>query len=263
MQESIKKENTKLRKTDAEITTELEKMGILNIKKVYYNLSVPSLVEIALQRGEGILSETGALSVNTGKYSGRSPNDKFIVDTKSIHDDIDWGPVNVPTTSEVFDKLHKKQLAYLQNREIFVFDGFVGADKKYRMPIRVINEFAWQNIFVQQLFIRPTEEELATHKPEFSVVCTPNMRAIPEIDSTKSEAAIMVNFDKKIVMIVASGYAGEMKKSIFTVMNYLLPKKGIFPMHCSANVGKDGETALFFGLSGTGKTTFLQTQIEE
>ncbi|MEM2901095.1 MAG: phosphoenolpyruvate carboxykinase (ATP), partial [Thermoplasmata archaeon] len=119
----------------------------------------------------------------------------------------------------------------------------------------VINEFAWQNIFVQQLFIRPTEEELATHKPEFTVVCTPNMRAIPEIDSTKSEAAIMVNFDKKIVMIVASGYAGEMKKSIFTIMNYLLPKKGIFPMHCSANVGKDGETALFFGLSGTGKTT--------
>lgn len=248
------KEHAK-RKSDAQVASELEKMGILNAKKIYYNLPVPRLIELALERGEGIMSETGALSVKTGKYSGRSPNDKFIVDSPAVHGDIDWGSVNVATTPEVFERLHNKQLAYLHNREIFVFDGFVGADPKYRMPIRIINEYAWQNVFVQQLFIRPTEEELSAHKPEFTVVCTPNMRAIPEVDSTKSECAIMINFEKKVVMIVASGYAGEMKKSIFTIMNYLLPKKGVFPMHCSANVGKDGDTALFFGLSGTGKTT--------
>jgi phosphoenolpyruvate carboxykinase (ATP) len=232
----------------------LETLGIHNPGQVYRNLPVTQLIEFALERGEGFLAPTGALSVNTGKYTGRSPNDKFVVDRPAVHDEIWWGP-NQPIAVEKFTNLYNRITAYLQNRDIFIFDGFAGADTTYRLPIRVVNEFAWQNMFVQNLFIRPTAEELGNHTAEYTVICAPGFKAIPEIDGTNSEAFVILNFAQKIIIIGGTHYAGEMKKSIFTVMNYLLPKKGVFPMHCSANTNEAGNVALFFGLSGTGKTT--------
>ena len=233
----------------------LEQLGIISPSAVYRNLSPAILVEKALARGEGKLNSTGALCVNTGKYTGRSPNDKFIVDSAGVHDEIAWGKVNVPTTQEVFDALYEKMVAYLQNREIFIFDGFAGADPKYTKAFRVINELASQNLFIHQLLLRPTEEALANYKPDFTIICAPGFKCIPERDHVNSEAAIMIDYEKKMVLIAGSQYAGEIKKSVFSVMNYLMPKEGVFPMHCSANIGEAGDSAIFFGLSGTGKTT--------
>ena len=232
----------------------LASIGLYNTKNIYKNLSVPRLVEEALKRGEGFLTESGALNVYTGKYTGRSPNDKFIVDEPSVHDKIWWGN-NKPIQPENFERLYKRLMAYLQNRDLFVFDGFAGADPKYRLPIRVINEYAYQNLFCHQLFIVPTEEELKSHEPGFTVICAPGFKADPEIDTVNSEVFIVISFEKKVVIIGGTQYAGEMKKSIFSVLNYLMPEQGVLSMHCSANVGQDGTTALFFGLSGTGKTT--------
>ncbi len=233
----------------------LEKLGIIAPKAVYRNLSVPALVEKALQANEGTLSETGALVVNTGKYTGRSPDDKFVVDYPSIHDEIAWGKVNVPMAPETFDKIYNKMTAYLQGRDIYIFDGFAGADPKYTQRFRIINELASQNLFIHQLLIRPEKEQLENFEPDFTIIAAPGFKCIPEIDGTNSEAAIIVSFEKKMVIIAGSQYSGEIKKSVFSVMNYLLPKNGVFPMHCSANIGAEGDTALFFGLSGTGKTT--------
>ena len=233
----------------------LEKLGIIAPKAVYRNLSIPALVEKALQANEGSLSETGALVVNTGKYTGRSPDDKFVVDYPSIHDEIAWGKVNVPMDVETFDKIYNKMTAYLQGRDIYIFDGFAGADPKYTQRFRIINEFASQNLFIHQLLIRPEKEQLENFEPDFTIIAAPGFKCIPEIDGTNSEAAIIVSFERKMVIIAGSQYAGEIKKSVFSVMNYLLPKNGVFPMHCSANIGAEGDTALFFGLSGTGKTT--------
>ncbi|WP_366922937.1 phosphoenolpyruvate carboxykinase (ATP) [Metallumcola ferriviriculae] len=223
--------------------------------KVYRNLSVAQLVEKALARGEGTMASNGALSLLTGKYTGRSPDDKFTVDTPGLNGDIDWGTVNRPMSQEKFELLYQRLLAYLQNRDVFIFDGYAGADQEYRLPVRFINEFAWQNLFVHQLFIRPTKDELNSYQPEFTLIGAPGFKADPEVDGTNSEAFVVVNYDEKVVIIGGTHYAGEMKKSIFGVMNYLLPKRDVFPMHCSANVGKNGDAALFFGLSGTGKTT--------
>lgn len=233
----------------------LEQLGILNPKAVYRNLEPAQLVEHALSRGEGQLSNTGALCVRTGKYTGRSPNDKFIVDSEGVHDDIAWGKINVPTTQAVFDALYEKMVAYLQNREIFVFDGFAGADTRHTKAFRIVNELASQNLFIHQLLLRPTAEQLADYKADFIIICVPGFKCDPQRDHTHSEAAIMIDYEKKLVLIAGSQYAGEIKKSVFSVMNYLMPKEGVFPMHCSANIGKDGDSAIFFGLSGTGKTT--------
>ncbi len=233
----------------------VESLGIIAPKAVYRNLTPAELTERAVARGEGSLSDTGALVVTTGKYTGRSPNDRFVVDTPSIHDDIDWGKVNVPISPERFEQIYGKMMAYLQGREIFIFDGFAGADEQYHLPVRVVNELASQNMFIHQLLVRPTEEQLRDFVPGFTIIAAPGFKCIPERDGVNSEAAILVNFDKKMVLIAGSQYAGEIKKSIFSVMNYVLPKQGLFTMHCSANIGKDGDSALFFGLSGTGKTT--------
>ena len=233
----------------------IEKLGIINAKAVYRNLSPAVLVEKALERGEGKLNNTGALVVLTGKYTGRSPNDKFIVDSKGVHDEIAWGKVNVPITQEKFDALYEKMVAYLQNREIFLFDGFAGADPAHTKKFRIVNELASQNLFIHQLLIRPTEEQLAGFEADFTIIAAPGFKCIPERDGVNSEAAIIIDYEKKIVLIAGSQYAGEIKKSVFSVMNYLMPKEGVFPMHCSANIGKDGDSAVFFGLSGTGKTT--------
>lgn len=234
---------------------DLSYLGIHNHGEIYHNCSPVELVEHALERGEGVLTNTGALAVETGKYTGRSPKDKFIVDIPEVHDEICWGSVNVPMDESKYDRIYKRLTAYLQNRELFVFDGFAGADEKFSLPIRVINEHAWQNLFAHQLFIRPNDIELKNHKAQFTIIAAPGFHAVPEIDATKSEAFIIVHFGKKQVIIGGTEYAGEIKKSVFSVMNYLLTEKQVCPMHCSANVGPDGDVALFFGLSGTGKTT--------
>ena len=237
------------------MSLDLSYLGITATKEIYRNLPVAILTEKALARGEGTLSNTGALVVKTGKYTGRSANDKFIVDTPAVHDEIAWGKVNRPIDKATYDAIYSKVVAYLQNREIFVFDGFAGADKKYMQRFRIINELASQNLFIHQLLRRPTEEDLVDFKPDYTIIAAPGFKCIPEIDGTRSEAAILVNYEEKMVVICGTQYAGEIKKSVFSVMNYVLPKMGVFPMHCSANIGHDGDSAVFFGLSGTGKTT--------
>ena len=236
-------------------TVNLEKLGIINTSEVYHNLSAPALVEKALARGEGKLADNGALCVFTGKYTGRSPKDKFIADEPSVHDLIDWNNENRPISPEKFDAIFRRMTAYLQNRELYVFDGFAGADPKFRSSFRVINELASQNLFIHQLLIRPTEAELESFAEDFTIIAAPGFKCIPELDGVHSEAAILLSFERKLVLIAGSQYAGEIKKSVFSVMNFVLPQKGVFSMHCSANVGHDGDSALFFGLSGTGKTT--------
>lgn len=233
----------------------LEKLGILNPGAVYRNLTPAQLTEAALRRGEGSLSSTGALVVKTGKYTGRSANDKFIVDSAGVHNEIAWGKVNKPISQEVFDALFARVTAYLQNREIFVFDGFAGADPKYTKSFRIVNELASQNLFIHQLLRRPTAEQLAAFHEDYTIIAAPGFRCSPERDHTHSEAAILIDYEKHLVLIAGTQYAGEIKKSVFSVMNYILPKSGVFPMHCSANIGADGDSAVFFGLSGTGKTT--------
>ncbi|MEH7115263.1 phosphoenolpyruvate carboxykinase (ATP) [Neobacillus niacini] len=229
---------------------------LLEQSNVHIQLSVPQLVEKILSRNEGKLTSTGAISVTTGKYTGRSPQDKFIVMEESIKNKIDWGSLNQPISEDIFKNLYNKVVAYLkQKNEIFVFKGFAGADKKTQLPIQIINEYAWHNLFAHQLFILPSEEELLTHSPGFTVISAPNFKANPAVDGTKSETFIIISFDHRTILIGGTEYAGEMKKSIFSIMNYLLPENNIFSMHCSANVGVEGDVALFFGLSGTGKTT--------
>ncbi|MEK3954126.1 MULTISPECIES: phosphoenolpyruvate carboxykinase (ATP) [Bacillales] len=229
-------------------------MGLNNALKLHFNITPSQLIKIAIKRKEVQLSSGGAIVAKTGKYTGRSPKDKFIVKELASELAIDW-KTNQQMTSANFDLLLKDVSNYLEEKELFVFDGFAGADQAYRLPIRIINEYAWHNLFAHQLFIRPTKEELAVHKEDFTVICVPNFEATPSIHGTNSETFIVINFDKKIVLIGGTQYAGEIKKSIFTIMNYLLPINDVLSMHCSANKGLNEDVALFFGLSGTGKTT--------
>ena len=235
----------------------IEKLGIIGPKAVYRNLTPAQLTEHALRRGEGTLSNTGALVVTTGKYTGRSPNDKFIVDTESVHNDIAWGKVNRPISREKFNAIKSKVAAYLQGREVFIFDGFAGADKKYTKKFRIVNELASQNMFIHQLLIRPTAEELAAYgEPDYTMLVAPGFKCDPEVDGVNSEAAIMIDYEAHMIVICGSQYAGEIKKSVFSTMNYVMTKQNVLPMHCSANMDPEThETAVFFGLSGTGKTT--------
>jgi phosphoenolpyruvate carboxykinase (ATP) len=238
-------------------TYKLEKLGLVNLKNVYRNLPPPMLVEAALRRGEGVLSDTGALVVETGNYTGRSPRDKFIVDTPAVHDKIAWGKVNVPFTRERFETIKTKIFAYLQGRDVFIFDGFAGADPLCQKKFRIINELASQNLFIRNLLIRPDEAELASFgEADFTIVAAPGFKCVPSIDGTYSAAAILIDYEARMVLIAGSQYSGEIKKSVFSVMNYVMPMEGILPMHCSANMDPaTQETAVFFGLSGTGKTT--------
>ncbi len=229
--------------------------ALLKSNPVQRNLHSGILVEHAIRRGEGQLADNGALVAYTGKFTGRTPKDKFTVKDAITSDLVNWGDVNTAFEPEKFDALFERVVEFLRGRELYVQDLYAGADPKYRLPIRVINQYAWHNLFVRALFVRPTDEELKTHQPEFTIVSAPEFEADPKRDGTRSEAFIIVNFTRKIILIGGTKYAGEMKKSIFGVMNFLLPQNNVFPMHCSANVGKHGETALFFGLSGTGKTT--------
>lgn len=228
---------------------------LLGRDKVHRNLFPAPLVEAALRRGEAELAAGGSLVAETGKRTGRSPKDKFTIKDALTENKVAWGSANQPFPPDKFDALYERVLDYLKGKELFVQDLFSGADPKYRLPIQVINEYAWHNLFVRQLFIRPTTEEMETHQPAFTILSAPSFKADPQRDRTNSEVFVLINFSKKLALIGGTEYAGEMKKSIFGVMNFILPERNVFPMHCSANIGADGVSALFFGLSGTGKTT--------
>ena len=228
-------------------------MAQSNLQK---NLSVSHLVEKILSRNEGIITSSGAVRATTGAYTGRSPHDKFIVKDDVSDHIVNWGTVNKAIEENVFNALLDKVIDHLKELdEIYTLNGYAGADENYRLPIQVINEYAWHNLFAKQLFVRPSAEELKTHEPEFTIISAPSFKANPEKDRTNSEAFVLVSFKQKIVLIGGTEYAGEIKKSVFSIMNLLLPRKNILSMHCSANVGSEGDVALFFGLSGTGKTT--------
>ncbi len=233
----------------------LEMLGFAELGELRINLSPTQLIEEALRRGEGEFTATGAFSVRTGKYTGRSPHDRYIVDTPAEHDRVDWGEVNQPISEENWRRLMDKVSDYLKKRELFVFDGFVGKDPRYHLAVKVVTEKAWQNLFAHQLLVRPNADETIAAEDEFLVVAVPELYADPATDGTKTGTFIVLNLSEKIILIGGSSYAGEIKKSCFSLMNYLMPQQGVCPMHCSANIGADGRTALFFGLSGTGKTT--------
>jgi phosphoenolpyruvate carboxykinase (ATP) len=236
--------------------TEVESLKALAAgPRVHANLSVARLVETALLRGEARLAANGALVAVTGARTGRSPKDKFTVDDEVTHELVDWGKVNKAISPERFEALLGRVTEHLCDRDLFAQDLYCGADPEYRMPIRVISEYAWHSLFVHQLFVRPDAEALATHVAEFTVIAAPEFEAVPERDGTASSAFIIANFTRKIILIGGTKYAGEIKKSVFGAMNFLVPQRDVLPMHCSANMGADGVTALFFGLSGTGKTT--------
>jgi len=227
---------------------------LLSEGRTHFNLSPGELVEHSIRREEAQMAANGAIVGYTNR-TGRSPKDKFIVRDEMTDRPVAWGAVNAPIAPEKFDTLYAQVMEHLRGRELYVQDLFCGADPSYRLPVRIVNEYAWHNLFVRQLFIRPTPQELRNHHPEFTVIAAPEFKADPRRDGVNSEVFILLNFMRRTVLIGGTSYAGEMKKSIFSVMNYLLPPRNVFPMHCSANVGHDGVTALFFGLSGTGKTT--------
>lgn len=236
--------------------TGLEAHGITNLSRVYWNLSVPALYEESVRRREGAISVDGPLVCRTGQHTGRSPNDKFIVREPSSAEHVWWSKVNRPLEAHHFDALRQRLLNYMEGREIFAQDCYAGADPRYRLPIRIITEHAWHSLFARHMFIDiPDSGGGPAHVPEFTVIDMPGMHADPAHHGTNSEVFILVHFAKRLVLIGGTSYAGEIKKSIFTVMNYLLPLRNVLSMHCSANVGPAGDVALFFGLSGTGKTT--------
>ncbi|CAN5707422.1 phosphoenolpyruvate carboxykinase (ATP) [soil metagenome] len=233
----------------------LEHHGLQPTATVHWNLTPPKLVEQALANNEGVLASHGPLRVSTGKYTGRSPKDKFFVRRPPSDQNIWWGAVNQPIDREKFDALHKKVAAHLSDRDIYVQDLYVGADPDYRMPIRVITEQAWHSLFARTMFIRPKRDELADMRPDFTILQAPSYLADPAVDGTESETFILVDLEQRLILVGGTEYAGEIKKSIFSIMNYQLPLQDVMAMHCSANEGPTGDVALFFGLSGTGKTT--------
>ncbi|MFO0822653.1 MAG: phosphoenolpyruvate carboxykinase (ATP) [Gemmataceae bacterium] len=231
-------------------------LGVEHSGRVFAHLSSAALVEHAVRRREGLLTDLGAFSAFTGSRTGRSPKDKFTVREpgSAAAEQVDW-TTNQPMEPATFNRLRDLVRAYLQNRELFVFDGFACADTKHRLPIRVVTEKAWHSLFARCLFLRPTPEELTNHVPEWTILHACDFHANPARDGTKSEVCLAISYEQKLVVACGTHYAGEIKKAVFTVLNYMLPQRGVFPMHCSANIGQGGDVALFFGLSGTGKTT--------
>ena len=234
----------------------LDNIGLINLRKVYWNLTTEALYEEIIFRNEAQISQLGPVVVNTGKHTARAANDKFIVRESTTENNVWWGEYNRPYATAKFDELYDRLQGFLQGRDLFVQDCFGGADPTYRLPVRVITEFAWHSMFARNMFIKPkTNEEYRRHVPEFTVICVPSFKAFPQIDGTPTNTFIVINFEQRICIIGNTGYGGEIKKSVFTLLNYLLPMQGIMTMHCSANSGQNGDIALFFGLSGTGKTT--------
>jgi phosphoenolpyruvate carboxykinase (ATP) len=236
-------------------TIELEKYGIKKAQ-VRYQLSPEELHKITIEKGQGVEASNGALAVNTGEFTGRSPQDRFIVEDNITKDKVWWGNINIPFSSDKFEKLYNKVINYLSNKEVFVRDSYACADDHYKLNIRVITEYPWSNQFAYNMFLRPTEEELKTFEPEWIVINAPGLLANPKEDGTRQHNFAILDFTRKVALIGGTGYTGEIKKGIFSALNFILPVyKETLPMHCSANVGKDGDTSIFFGLSGTGKTT--------
>jgi phosphoenolpyruvate carboxykinase (ATP) len=248
----------------------LKGLGLEGVRKVHHNLEPAVLVEHALRRNEGVLADTGAFVVRTGKFTGRSPKDKYIVREPATQAQIWWGSVNQPLSEESFDRLFARVQAFLKGREVYVQELFGGADVRYRLPVRVVTQYAWHSLFAHQLFVRPNMfGEEAQRVPSrytegFTVIGVPGCLAVPAEDGTQTETFIAVHLTRRLILIGGTEYAGEIKKSIFTILNYLLPQSNFFPMHCSANVGREhGDTALFFGLSGTGKTSLSADPIRD
>ncbi len=236
-------------------TSSIAKLGI-NAKEVYWNLAPADLTERALANGEGVLADTGALMCDTGKFTGRSPKDRYIVKDAITENAVWWGDINVGVTPEQFDNLYNKLVANLEGKTLYARDAYAGADPNYRLNVRVINTKAYHNQFCYNMFLRPEQEELANYEPEFTIINDPDFKANPEEDGIRAENFAIINFTKKMIIIGGTGYTGEMKKGIFSVLNFILPhQKNTLSMHCSANIGEEGDTAIFFGLSGTGKTT--------
>jgi phosphoenolpyruvate carboxykinase (ATP) len=234
----------------------LDNIGLFNLRKVYWNLPTEALYEEIVFRGEARISKLGPIIVDTGKYTARAANDKFVVRESTTEKNVWWGQYNRPFSAEKFEDLYVRLQGFLQGRDLFVQDCFGGSDPNYRLPVRIITEYAWHSMFARNMFVKPkTNDDYRRHIPEFTVVCVPSFKAFPQIDGTPTNTFIVLNFEQKLCIIGNTGYGGEIKKSVFTLLNYLLPLDGIMTMHCSANVGKQGDSALFFGLSGTGKTT--------
>ena len=241
--------------TSATKTISLQSYGI-NHNNIHYQLSSDELHHTTLEKGLGKESSLGAIAVNTGEFTGRSPMDRFIVKNDITSDNIWWGDINIPFEPQAFDALYDKVISYLNERELYVRDAYACADPSYQMNIRVINEYPWSNMFVYNMFIRPTPKELEDFTPEWTVVNAPGFMADAKVDGTRQHNFAILNFTRKIALVGGTGYTGEIKKGIFSALNFILPTfKNVLPMHCSANLGEDGDTALFFGLSGTGKTT--------
>ncbi|HEX8427890.1 phosphoenolpyruvate carboxykinase (ATP) [Hymenobacter sp.] len=243
-------------KSAATALARLAPLGFTQATQVHLNLSPKELVQEALRRQEGVLTDTGALMADTGTFTGRSPKDRFIVRDAGTADSVWWGDINIPFEPAKFDQLHQKMVAYLADKELYVRDAYAGANPDYTLKLRVVNELAWHNLFCYNMFLRPEPSADTSWTPDFSIICAPGFEADPAVDGTRQKNFAVINFSKKMILLGGTGYAGEMKKGIFGVLNYLLPHRmHTLPMHCSANVGKDGDTAIFFGLSGTGKTT--------
>ncbi len=234
----------------------LDNHGLKNINQAFWNLTTAELYEHSVRRNEATVAHLGPLVVNTGQHTGRSPNDKFIVREASSEKNVWWGKVNRPFEQAHFNHLRDKMLKHLEGKDVYVQDCFAGADPEYRIPIRVVTEYAWHSLFARNMFVRPDwNTQAASHIPEFTVINAPTCQANPETDGTTSGTFILMDFAQRLILIGGTSYAGETKKSIFTLLNYLLPLRGVLSMHCSANIGQDGDAAIFFGLSGTGKTT--------
>ncbi len=234
----------------------LDYLGLSNVACAYWNLTPAELVEETVVRGQGVLTNTGALAIDTGEFTGRSPKDRFIVEDEETRDNVWWGNINIKFDADKFDSLYNRMRAYLSGKEVFVRDAFACADESYKMGLRVVNEYPWSNMFVSNMFIRPNDTEIERFAPEWHVINAPGFIADPEIDGTRQHNFAVVSFSKKTILIGGTGYTGEIKKGIFSVLNYILPQhKNTLSMHCSANIGEQGDTAIFFGLSGTGKTT--------
>jgi phosphoenolpyruvate carboxykinase (ATP) len=234
----------------------LENHGLSNLRRVYWNLPTAALYEEIIHRSEARIAHMGPVVVSTGKHTARAAADKFVVREQATDEHIWWGQYNRPFDPEAFSILHSRLQGYLQGRDVFVQDCYAGADPEYQLPIRIITQKAWHSLFARNMFLKaPTIDALKRHVPEFTVIAVPPFLASPLVDSTRSDTFIIINFREKLALIGGSAYGGEIKKTIFTVLNYLLPLEGVLSMHCSANVGMDGDVAIFFGLSGTGKTT--------
>ncbi len=233
----------------------LESDGIDNPERVYWNLTAPALYEEAVRRREGLIAQQGPIVFHTGRHTGRSPKDKFVVREAGSENDIWWGTVNQPFDSDQFDVIYRRMLKHLDGKELFVQSPYAVADPHYRLPVRIITEMAYHSLFTRNMFIGAPDGVQTDQEPEFTVIDAPSFLARPEEEGTRSEVFILLNFARRLVLVGGTSYAGEIKKSIFTALNYLLPKRGVLSMHCSANVGQAGDVALFFGLSGTGKTT--------